>query len=173
MMATRKPDLEELLSHRDIVYSVARNMCGYSSEAEEITLKTFASACEWLPSAMPRPNLRTWLCGIAANISLIRAASHPKVPIASAREHESNELSELLRRALDQLEARVRAVFVLCDLASLTAEETANILQASPREIRIQLHRARLALREVLDAFFKQRMRGHAPWLAGRVTMPE
>jgi len=117
--------------------------------------------------------LRTWLCGTAANIALGRATSRrPKLPTASPREAESPELAGLLRRTLDRLDARVRAVFVLCDLACLTAEETATILQASPREIRIQLHRARLMLREVVDAFSKQRMRGNGPWLSGSVTMP-
>lgn len=166
-MAINKPSVEELLSHRDVVYSVARNMCEHSSEAEEITLKTFASACEWLPSMTPRPNLRTWLCGLAANIALIRVASRLQVPASSASEREGTELALLLRQALDQLDARVRATFVLCDIASLTVDETASVLQASPREIRVQLHRARLILREVLDAFFKRRVRGDAPWLAG------
>ena len=173
MIATFKPHPEELLSHRDVVYSLALNMCGYSSEAEEIVLKTFASACEWLPTATPKPNLRTWLCGIAANVALMRAACRLEVAAPSRRELEGNELADLLRAALGRIDARVRAVFVLCDLACLTVEETAIVLQASPREIRVQLHRARLTLREVLDGFFKRRMGNGGPWLSGSVTMPE
>src|SRR5215813_11750970 len=62
----------------DAVYSVARNICGTASEAEDVTWNTFVSA---LLGSAPVPsdaNMRAWLCGTAARIALARrpAADH-------------------------------------------------------------------------------------------------
>jgi DNA-directed RNA polymerase specialized sigma24 family protein len=63
----------------------------------------------------------------------------------------SIEVTGLLREALEYIDDRVRAAFVLRDLLQLTAEEAAVILRTSPKAIRRDAHRARLLLRGFID----------------------
>jgi DNA-directed RNA polymerase specialized sigma24 family protein len=60
---------------------------------------------------------------------------------------EPFEVTALLREALECIDDRVRAAFVLRDLVQLLAEQAAAILQTSPQAVRRDAHRARLMLR--------------------------
>ena len=165
----------------DAVYHVAWNMCASSSDADEITQKTFLSACETFRSLRTDLSTRAWLCGIAVNIALERESRAnggrvDSVQLFADRSDESGdvvrvggkwpdpadpsldtaELATLLGEALRLLDPRVRAAFVLYDLASLCVEEIASVLQSSVQEVRTHVHRARLILRDKLDAYFKR-----------------
>jgi RNA polymerase sigma factor (sigma-70 family) len=164
----------------DDVYGVARNMCATLAEANEITVNTFVSAYEgiapWPSDASPR----SWLCGTAARIALARLSGRGKAgspqrfgagfewpadllrtgghwPDSSDAAQESVDLAGLLHGALQTLDERVRAAFVLSDLALVSVGETARILQTSRYQINAQVHRARLFLRQVLDSFFQDK----------------
>lgn len=166
----------------DAVYCIARNMCATSSEADEVALNTFIFAHECIASLPTDASLRSWLCGTAVKIALTRRLSAGRGtthslekfrirfdeagglvgacgewPDQSDPSLECSEVAGLLRLALEHVDARFRAAFVLSDLAALSPEETASILQTSPQDIRAQIHCTRLILREVLDAFFKRR----------------
>lgn len=57
------------------------------------------------------------------------------------------EVRRLLERAVDQLPASLRMVFVLRDIAEMSIEETASQLDLRPKTVKPCLHRARLLLR--------------------------
>jgi RNA polymerase sigma-70 factor (ECF subfamily) len=63
----------------------------------------------------------------------------------------SSETLEVLRRAVQELPARQGRVIALRDIAGFTAEEVANMLDISPGNQRILLHRARSKVRAVLE----------------------
>jgi RNA polymerase sigma-70 factor, ECF subfamily len=64
-----------------------------------------------------------------------------------------------LRRVLDQaiagLPENYRMVILLRDVEELSTEEAAQILDLSADVIKTRLHRARLAIRQELDAYLK------------------
>jgi RNA polymerase sigma factor (sigma-70 family) len=66
------------------------------------------------------------------------------------------ERAERLRRALDQLSARRRAVVVLHDLEGLAVDEIAAVVGAKPVAVRSRLQDGRRALAEILkcDPYF-------------------
>jgi RNA polymerase sigma factor (sigma-70 family) len=167
--------------HGDAVYTIARNMCAASSEADELTLRTFISACRAIRSMGLRAGFRTWLYGTAIRTALAArprrgstATRSPeplpapcdgvahqmplagKWPELTGRDFEGSDLAMLLREALERIDDGVRAAFVLCDLAELPAKEAAALLQTSPREIGRRVHRARLMLISVLDELFQE-----------------
>jgi len=72
---------------------------------------------------------------------------------------EREELGTLVRDAIAELPESYRAVVVLRDLEERSPEETAEILGTSRNVVKIRLHRARQALRGLLD----QAIRGPAP----------
>ncbi len=171
------------------VYSIVRNMCATSSEADELTRRTFISACREIASIGRHASLRTWLYGTAIRTVLAQRTRGGRTAMTSSPEPlpaqcdeagrlvplagkwrdlgssalPASDLAGPLREALEHIDDGVRAAFVLCDLAELPAREAATLLQTSPREIRRRVHRARLTLISALDGFFKTRRENETP----------
>ena len=68
---------------------------------------------------------------------------------------ERSERIDLVRKAIEQLPDDYRTVVTLRDIEELSTEEVAQILNISNGAVRVRLHRARHALRKVLDTHFK------------------
>lgn len=64
---------------------------------------------------------------------------------------ERDELRALVRSSIEQLPETHRVVLQLRDIEELSTEETAEILGITPNAVKIRLHRARQALRALLD----------------------
>jgi len=139
-------DALEILLRRygDVVYTIVHNLCGRSNEAEELAYQTVIYACRESRSPAPKANFKIWLLGKAIQAALA-AQRHGTAPAFDRR-----DLADRLREGLNRLDDRVRAAFVLCDLAELPAQEAALVLQTSAQEIRQRVHRARLTLIRVL-----------------------
>jgi RNA polymerase sigma-70 factor (ECF subfamily) len=78
-------------------------------------------------------------------------------PVADAPEGEvlASEAREQIWLALAGLPLRQRSVLVLRDLEGCTAEEVCEILEISPANQRVLLHRARMAVRRRLAGYFE------------------
>ena len=70
---------------------------------------------------------------------------------------ESDQVRAKIREGLTQLSDEQRAVFILRDLEGLDTDEVAQLLGISRGLVRQRLHRARLGLRGILDAFMSRR----------------
>ncbi len=168
--------------HCDAIYAIAGNMCATSSEAEDVTRRTFLSAYRHLGSCPTDGPFRIWLYGIAVKTALaerppvpggaagslepllprfdaegLMASSAAEWPELDGSRGEQERVTALLREALDCIDDAVRAAFVLCDLVELPAAEAAAILQTSPEVVRERVHRARLTIRGFLDQLWKDR----------------
>lgn len=66
------------------------------------------------------------------------------------------EIRQLLTGALERLPDRQRVVMTLRDVEGCTADEVCEILEISPENQRVLLHRARVKVRADLDAFYRQ-----------------
>ncbi len=64
---------------------------------------------------------------------------------------ERSERIDMVHAALDKLPEDYRSVIVLRDLEEMNTEEVAEILEISEGAVRVRLHRARQALRVLLD----------------------
>jgi len=161
--------------HCNAVYRIAGNICASPGDAAEVTGQTFLSAFRDAGARPSDSSFRIWLYGIAmkkASMQRERASRSQAVwleaflprfdadgglepagewpELGSARLEQMN-VAGFLREALDDMDERVRAAFVLCDLAQLPAEDAAAIVEASPEVVRARVHRARLMLRGLLD----------------------
>ena len=70
---------------------------------------------------------------------------------------ESDQMRAKIREGLLQLSDEQRAVFILRDLEGMDTDEVAHLLGISRGLVRQRLHRARLGLRGILDAFMSGR----------------
>jgi RNA polymerase sigma-70 factor (ECF subfamily) len=157
--------------YRDTVYRIARNLCATSSQAEEAIRQTFLAAYREFESLQSDESFRTWLCGLAMKAAQAERKGANALPANTLEpllpqfdqagrlppppgewpDLERAKVAGVLREALELIEDGVRAAFVLCDLAELSVDEAATILQVPPPVIRQRVHRARLLLRGFLQ----------------------
>ena len=64
---------------------------------------------------------------------------------------ERSETNAMVREAIDRLPETYRTVLMLRDIDELDTEETAKMLGVTTNAVKIRLHRARLALRALLE----------------------
>ena len=65
-----------------------------------------------------------------------------------------------MARAIARLTPALRAVFTLRDIEGLSIRETAEALSLSEAAVKVNLHRARLSLREQLTGYFEECVSG-------------
>jgi RNA polymerase sigma-70 factor (ECF subfamily) len=61
------------------------------------------------------------------------------------------ESNRMIRRAIDRLPDAYRTVLMLRDIEDLDGSETAAALGTTPNAVKVRLHRARMALRTLLE----------------------
>jgi RNA polymerase sigma-70 factor (ECF subfamily) len=64
---------------------------------------------------------------------------------------EREETRALVREAIDQLPEAYRTVLLLRDIEGLETDETARLLEVTTGVVKTRLHRARQAVRKLLD----------------------
>jgi RNA polymerase sigma-70 factor (ECF subfamily) len=145
------------------------------AEAGDALQETFLAAFRALPRFDGRARLSTWLHRIAVNAALMRLRSRRRrpeqsidewLPVFDASGHwaegapERRRPDELLdaaarnarvRRCIDRLPEPHRSVVLLRDIEQLDTEETARALGVSADAVKMRLHRARQALRTLLE----------------------
>jgi RNA polymerase sigma-70 factor (ECF subfamily) len=64
---------------------------------------------------------------------------------------DGHETQEMVRRCIDQLPEGYRSILVLRDIEELNTIEAAEILAVTPNAVKIRLHRARQALKTLIE----------------------
>src|SRR5262245_14231391 len=161
------------------LYRVALGITRSHGDAEEVVQDAFLTLFRKIDSFEGRAALGTWLYRVAANGALIkrrgkRAELEVKLedylPTFKADGHRegdrtlllsdwsqtpetellSGEAREILDEGLALLPEHYRAILVLRDVEELPNEQVAEVLGESVSTVKSRLHRARMALREVL-----------------------
>ncbi len=168
---------EELVrSHGGRLLSVARRFLGSSEDAQDAVQEAFIRAFKAIHTFEERAQLQTWLHRILVNTALMKLRERARKPETSIDEllptfaadgHqtvESREWSDALlerketagivREAIGRLPERYRVVLVLRDLDERDTAETARMLGTTTTVVKVRLHRARQALRTLLDREF-------------------
>lgn len=175
---------EELVAkYRSKVYGLALRMMQDASDAEEVLQETFLSAWQNLPTFRGESAFGSWLYRVCANFCLMRlrrkkveATEVESQPLPGpkfdadgtlmsipsydwSRGTEEKALDHELRVAIERATARLpdehRTVFLLKDIEGLSYEEIAEAMGTTVPAVKSRLHRARLALREAIDSFYK------------------
>ena len=174
---------EALVSrHEDKVYGLALRMTRSEADAAEITQDTFLSAYQHLSEFRGEAAFGSWVHRIAANNALMRLRRQKVLDIVSdeitgpeftergslaelpdsdwSKRADDKVLDDELGRAIqvatDALPEGYREVFLLKDVEGLSYEEISEMVGISIPAVKSRLHRARLALREAIDAFYKE-----------------
>jgi RNA polymerase sigma-70 factor (ECF subfamily) len=156
--------------------ATARRLLGNEEDAQDAVQEAFLQVHRNVDGFQGGSRISTWLHRIVVNAALMKLRSRRRKP-----EHELDELlpqfdeagrwlrpvagwerpsEELLesaetramvRRAIDELPPSYREVLMLRDIEELDTEETARMLGVSINAVKVRLHRARQALRTLLE----------------------
>jgi RNA polymerase sigma-70 factor, ECF subfamily len=161
--------------------AIARRMMPTESDAEDAVQDALLSAIRALDRFDARSRLTTWLHQIVVNACLMKLRTrrrrpetsiesllpqfvpdgHQKDPARPWRRDasggiESSELRALVRAKIDELPEQYRVVLVLRDAAGLDTAQTSEILGITHDAVKTRLHRARQALKALLDPCFEE-----------------
>jgi RNA polymerase sigma-70 factor (ECF subfamily) len=155
--------------------SVARRMMRCEQDAADALQDAFISAFKSIDSFNESSQLRTWLHRIIVNACLMKLRSQSRHQSVSIEPHlptfddtghhtrhpqdwpdahqrlESEEVRAQVRACIDRLPDSYRDVILLRDIEQLDTEETAQLLNCTCANVKTRLHRARQALRSLLE----------------------
>lgn len=153
-------------THGGAMMSVARRFFG-ETEAAEAVQDAFVSAFRAMSAFEGNAKLGTWLHRITVNACLLKLRGRKRSrlvpldddsPATGAATCDTalsqSETCERVREGVDQLPDAYRTVIRLRDLEGLSTEETAARLGTNCGAVKTRLHRARQALKTILEPQF-------------------
>ncbi len=158
------------------LFRVIVRIVGDDDEARSVMQETFLQAYERLHTFRGESKVTTWLYAIGINLS--RAALRKARRFNTLDEQDidrlqptfnrgmfagdsrewnplervqRSELQRVVREAIDRLPDDYRIVVTLRDIRELSTTEVAQMLDISEGAVRVRLHRARRALKKLID----------------------
>jgi RNA polymerase sigma-70 factor (ECF subfamily) len=156
--------------------ATARRFVGSDDDAQDVLQEAFLAAFRAIDGFAGTARLSTWLHRIVVNTALMRLRSRrrrreesidgllprfdedghwvePAAPWDASTDElvEREETRATVRRAIDRLPANYRTVLLLRDVEELDTDETAALLGVTANAVKTRLHRARQALRTLLE----------------------
>ncbi len=156
--------------------SLARRFLRNEEDAREVVQEAFLSFFRSLDEFRGQAALSTWLHRIVVNSALMRRrrASNrlerqiddllpkfdetghrlsvgPAWAISADEQLATQELRDIVRRRIEELPESYRIVLILRDIEQLDSEVVAEMLETTPNALKTRLHRARQALRTLLE----------------------
>lgn len=157
--------------------AVARRMLNNEEDARDAVQEAMLACCKHIDTFDGRSQVGTWLHRIVVNACLMKRRSRSRRPERSIEDllptfvddgHQTRsssawvrqevggggwgeELRLLVRRRIDELPEGYREVLLLRDIAGLSTEAAAEVLGMKENAVKTRLHRARQALRALLD----------------------
>jgi len=174
------PDAYETLVrvHGGRLLSVARRFLPNNEDAQDAAQEAFIKAFRAIGTFEERAQLHTWLHRILVNTALMKIRSRKRrpeesiddlLPTFQADGHqttesrdwsdaifERKETAAMVRLAIAQLPDLYRVVLTLRDIEERDTIETAAAIGTTTTVVKVRLHRARQALRTLLDREFQR-----------------
>lgn len=159
--------------------SSARRILRNEEDARDATQEAFAKAFSALEGFEGRSSLATWLYRILVNQCLMMLrkkrrhkevaldALMPEFDIDQCRVEpmwqlsksvdeliEQKHVRDTIHAAIERLPEKARIVLLLRDIEELSTIEVAEFLEISEGSVKVRLHRARAALKKLLEPIF-------------------
>ncbi|RVU44108.1 sigma-70 family RNA polymerase sigma factor [Lujinxingia sediminis] len=164
--------------HRDKAYRLALSLTKSEADAQDVVQEAFINIYRKLDTFAGDAQLSSWMYRIVVNAALMRLRktrrraevsvddvsdpahfeqSAPGEPagwrVRGDEAAENRELREQILAAIDQLEPKYQAAFLLREIEGLSLDEIASVLDLSTGAVKTRLHRARLFLQAALEPY--------------------
>ena len=177
LRAGKETAFERLLrEHGGRMLAVARRLVRNEEDARDAVQEAFVSAFRSLDRFEGTSRISTWLHRIVVNACLMKLRGRQRRPEEAIEDllprfHEDGhqmpasvdwsepvdalihrrEICALVRQCIDRLPESYRTVLLLRDIEEVSTAEAATMLGVTENALKIRLHRARQALRTLLD----------------------
>jgi RNA polymerase sigma-70 factor (ECF subfamily) len=157
---------------------VLTHLLGRPEEAEDLAQEVFLRVYRSRAKYRPTAKFSTWLFTIANNLALNALRSRRRKPVVPLPAHDSGplgarpaeqlvadsqatptrrlvqqELSDVVRAALDGLNERQKLAVVLNKFEGMGYAEIADVMGLTPKAVKSLLSRARATLRDLLQGY--------------------
>jgi RNA polymerase sigma-70 factor (ECF subfamily) len=173
---------EVVRSYSDRVYNLILRLVGSPSEAEDIAQEVFVTVFKSIESYRGEAKLSTWILRIAANHAKNRIkylsrrrtsgqelrdgtdatemADEGNAPVQAHFDApdvvlEAAETERIMQAAIAKLDEEQRLLVVLRDVEELSYDEIVEITGLPEGTVKSRLHRARMALKDMLEGKLK------------------
>jgi RNA polymerase sigma-70 factor, ECF subfamily len=155
------------------VHSLAYRISRSEEDTDEIVQDVFVTIFKKIDKFEGKAAFSSWLYRITANtafMKLRKRKQHVSVSFEEALESgvdsylapstelpiigSRREIQDALEKALNQLPAEYRTIFVLRDVDGLSNQDVSGILGITVPAVKSRLHRSRLMLRKRLQRFY-------------------
>jgi len=162
------------------LYNFSLRMCRDHSDAEDMVQETFLNVFKYLKDFRYESKFKNWLYKVAASTCIkkrrkskfapeqelsldeFRPSDEAELPdqvpewaLMPLDQLLNEELAGAINRGILSIPKKYRMVIVLRDIEGFSTAETAQILNLSPANVKVRLHRARLFLRDKLKGYFE------------------
>ncbi len=162
------------------LYNFSLRMCRDPSDAEDMIQDTFLNVFRYLKNFRYETKFKNWLYKVAASTCFKKRRKSKFAPDKELSLEEflpndeaekpdhvpewalmpldkllNQELAGVINKTIITLPKKYRMVIVLRDIEGFSTTETAQILNLSPSNVKVRLHRARLYLRDKLKGYFE------------------
>jgi RNA polymerase sigma-70 factor, ECF subfamily len=166
-------------TYRAKLFQYTYLMCGHREDAEEVAQETLLKVFEKLDQLREPEHMKAWVFRIARNACFMKRRKSKHAPAQELSLDElmpsfrqeggerkmeiadwsslpddqaiNSQLRGILRRSIAELPDIYRSVILLRDVEELSTSEAADILDVSEDTVKTRLHRARLAIRKMID----------------------
>ncbi len=167
--------------HSPRLLATIRHIVRHDEDAHEALQDAFLSIWKAIDRFEGASGLSTWLHRVAVNAALMKLRAKRRRPelalddllpkftddghavdLAEPWQADGVELASrtevraIVRELIEQLPDNYRVVLLLRDLEELSTDEVARMLEVTPNAVKIRVHRARQALRTLLDRRFSR-----------------
>ncbi|MBW2438930.1 MAG: RNA polymerase sigma factor [Deltaproteobacteria bacterium] len=171
-------DLVKRYEHK--LYNFSLRMCRDRSDAEDMIQDTFLNVFKYLKNFRYESKFKNWLYKVAASTCIKKRRKSKFAPEKELSLDEflpdeeaekpdhipewallpldkllNDELRDKINETILTLPKKYRLVMVLRDIEEFSTDETAEILNLSPSNVKVRLHRARLYMRDKLKGYFE------------------
>ncbi len=177
---------QELVSrYEGKLYNFGLRMCRDTADAEDLVQDTFLNVIKYLKGFRHQAKFKNWLYKIATSVCIKKrrrskhapdrtlsleeflpkdeadvAGKVPRWAVIPIDQVLNEELAKRLNDAIHALPRKYRIVSVLREVEGFSTDETAKILNITPANVKVRLHRARLFLREKLKNYYEHDFHG-------------
>jgi RNA polymerase sigma-70 factor (ECF subfamily) len=162
------------------LYNFSLRMCRDPSDAEDMIQDTFLNVFRYLKNFRYETKFKNWLYKVAASTCFKKRRKSKFAPEKELSLEEflpndeaekpdhvpewalmpldkllNEELAGVINKTIITLPKKYRMVILLRDIEGFSTTETAQILNLSPSNVKVRLHRARLYLRDKLKGYFE------------------
>ena len=165
-------------SYSKAIYNFIVRLVGERADAEDLTQETFLKAHSELKKLRDPAQFKYWLYRIARNEVYQKLRKSQRATVVSIDDEEvsyydfledgssgldpesqvlSLELNQVIQQALDGMAPKYRDVFILAVFQKESYENISKIVGRSLLSVKTDIYRARLAVKERLSKYLKQR----------------